>query len=72
MGTQSLQYGLAMELLLERVYPETTMIIGRWYRNNFLWCIRIKVRDLSKGISDFMVTIPEAEVIYFTLGQPRV
>ena len=77
-GTQSLRSGFSMELFLARVYPETIMIIGRWSRNAFLQYIRIQVTNLSKVISNLMVstrsfyTIPESEVIYYTPGQPRV
>ena len=52
------------------------MIIGIWHRNEFLRYISIKVRNLSEGISDLMVTthalytIPESEIIYFTPIQP--
>ena len=31
------------------------MLIERWYRNSFLQCIQIQVRNLIKGISDLMV-----------------
>ena len=74
----SLRSGFAMELLPARVYQETTMIIGQCYSNAFLRYILIHVSDLSKGISDLMVstrvfyTIPKAEVIYYTPGQPGV
>ena len=74
-GTNSLRSGFTMELFLERVYPETIMIIGTWYSNAFLWYIRIQVSDISSGISDLMVsprafyTIPGAEVIYYAPGQ---
>ena len=54
------------------------MIIMLWSSNACLPYIWIQVRDLSKGISDLMVftqdlyTTPEAEVIYYTPGQPGV
>ena len=54
------------------------MIIGQWCSNAFIWYIRMQVRYLSKGISNLMVStssfyiIPEAEVIYYTTGQPGV
>ena len=69
-GTQSLQSGFSIELFLTRVYPETIMIIGRWASNALLRYIWIQVSNLSKGISDLIVStrgfykITEAEVIY--------
>ena len=63
-----------MELYLEKVYPETIMIMGRWASSVFLWYIRIQVSDLSKVISTLMTTnlafytIPEIEVVYHTPG----
>ena len=65
-----------MELFLEQVYPEITMIIVRWYNNALLRYMWIEVSDLRKCISDIMVTtqafykIPGAEIIYYILGQP--
>ena len=56
--------------------PEIIMIIVRWYINDFFRYIKIQVSDLSKSISDLMVnthdlyTILEAEIIYYTPGQP--
>ena len=50
------------------------MIIRRRPINDFLWYNHIKLRDLIKGISDFMTdnislyTITEEEVIYYTPG----
>ena len=65
-----------MELYLDKVYPETIMILGRCTSSTFLQYIRIQVSDISKGISiliannhDFY-TIPEIEVVYHTPGQP--
>ena len=55
-GTHSLQSGFSMEILLARVYPETIMIIGRWSSNAFLRYIRIQVTDLSKGISNLILS----------------
>ena len=51
MGTHSLHPGFAMELFLARVYPETIMIIERWYINDFLMYIRIQASNPRKGIS---------------------
>ena len=54
------------------------MIIGRWYINALLWYIWVQVSNLSKVISDLMVstwaffTIPEVELIYYTTDQPGV
>ena len=39
-----------IEIFLARVYPETIIIIGRVSKNTLLWCIRIDIRNLSKGI----------------------
>ena len=75
-GTHSLCSGFSMEIFLAIVYPETVMIIGRWSRNSLPWYIQIQVSGLSKVISDLMVstqyfyTLPEAEVVYYTPGQP--
>ena len=77
-GTHSLWSGFSMELFLTRVYPETIMIIGWWSRNAFLRYIHIQLINLSKGISNLMVStrsfykIPKAEVVYYTPGQPGV
>ena len=63
-----------MELYLEKVYPETIMIMGRWASSAFLRYIRIQVSDLSKGISTIITnkqdfyTIPEIEVVDHTPG----
>ena len=65
-----------MELYLDKVYPETIMIMGRWASSAFLQYIRIQVSDISKGISTLIAnnhafyTIPEIEVVYQTPGQP--
>ena len=65
-----------MELYLAKVYPETIMIMGRWASSAFLQYIRIRVSDISKGISTLMTnnhafyTKPEMEVLYHTPGQP--
>ena len=54
------------------------MIIGQCSINDFLWYIQIQAIEISKVISDLMVStrafykIPESEVIYYTLGQPEV
>ena len=67
-----------MELFLAKVYPETIMIVGRWSINVFLRYIRIQVIDISKGNSTFMTnkksfcTIPEADIVYHTLGQDYI
>ena len=64
-----------MELYLDKVYPETIMIMERWESSAFLRYIRIQVTDLSKGISNLLKTnhalykIPEIEVVYHTPGQ---
>ena len=64
-----------MELYMEKVYPETIMITGRWASNAFLRYIHIQVSDLSKGISTLIknnhafYTIPKIEVVYNTPGQ---
>ena len=74
-GTHSIWSGFAMKLYLAKVYPETTMIMGRWKRSTFLRYICIQVSDLSKGISTLMkndhalYTITEIEVVYHTPGQ---
>ena len=76
--THSIQYSFAMEIFPVRVYPETITIIGRWSSNAFLRYIWIQVSGLSKFIRYLMVptrafyTIPKAEVIYYTPGQPGV
>ena len=75
-GTHFIRSWFAMELYLDKVYPETIMIMGRWASSAFLHYIRIPVSDLSKGISTRMTnnhsvyTIPEIEVVYHTPGQP--
>ena len=67
-GTHSIRSGFATEIYLDKVYPETIMIMGRWASSAFLQYIRIQVSDLSKGISNLMTnkhtfyTIPEIEV----------
>ena len=69
LGTHSIRSGFAMELYLDRVYPEIIMIMVRWASSAFLRYIRIQVSDLSKGISNFMKNnhafykIPEIEVV---------
>ena len=50
----SLWSGFAMDIFLDRVYTETIIIIGRWYRNAILRYIWIQVSDLRKTISDLM------------------
>ena len=73
-GTQSIRLGFVMELYLEKVYPETIMIMGRWASSAFLRYIRIQVSELSKVTSALMTTnhtfytIPEIEVVYHTPG----
>ena len=65
-----------MELYLDKVYPETITIMGRWGSSTFLRYIQIQVSDLGKGIITLMTnnhafyTIPEIEVVYHTPGQP--
>ena len=54
-GTRSIRSGFSMELYLAKVYPETTVIMGRWASSDFLRYIRIQVSDLSKGISTLMI-----------------
>ena len=54
--SHSLRSGSSVQLFLSRVYPKTIMIIGQWSRNAFLWYIWIQVSNLSKGISDVMVS----------------
>ena len=77
-GTYLLWYGFSTAVFLARVYLELIVIIGRWYSNSFLWYIQIQVSELSKGVSNLMVsniafyTIPKVEVIYYTPGQPGV
>ena len=77
-GTHSIRSGFAMELYLEKVYPETIVIMGRWASSAFVWYIRIEVGDLSKGISTLMTTnsvfytIPEIEVVYHTPGHDYI
>ena len=77
-GTHSLRSGFSMELFLSREYPEKIMIIGQWLINALLLYIQIQVINISKCIRDLMVstrtfyTIPEAEFIYYTPGQPGV
>ena len=72
----SIRSGFAMELYLDKVYPEKIMIMGCWASSAFLRYICIQVSDLSKGISTLMTnnhalyTIPEIEVVYHTPGQP--
>ena len=74
-GTHYIRSGLAMELYLAKVYPETIMIVRRWASSVFLRYIRIQVSDLRKGISTFMTNnhalfiIPEIEVVYHTSGK---
>ena len=52
------------------------MIIERWSSNEILQYIQIKLSNLSKGISDLMLStqafyiVQEAEYIYYTLEQP--
>ena len=76
-GTHSIRSGLAMELYLAKLYPETIMIMGRWASSAFLRYICIQVSDISKGISTLMInnhafyTIPEIEVVYHTPDQPN-
>ena len=76
-GTHYIRSGLAMELYLDKVYPEKIMIMGRWASSAFLRYIRIQVSDLIKGISTLMTnnhafyTITEIEVIYNTPGKPN-
>ena len=55
-GTHSIRLGFAMEIHLDKVYPETIMIIGQWANNDFLRYIRIQVSDLIKGTSTLMTT----------------
>ena len=58
--------------------PGKIMIIGQWLINALLLYIQIQVINISKCIRDLMVstrtfyTIPEAEFIYYTPGQPGV
>ena len=74
-GTHSIWSWFAMKLYLDKFYPETIMIMGRWASRAFLRYIHIQVSDLSKGISTLMTnnhafyTIPEIEVFYHTPGQ---
>ena len=76
--THSIQSGLAMKLYLDKLYPETIMIMGSWASGDFLRYIHIQVSDLSKGISTLMKNnhafyiIPEIEVVYHTPGQPDI
>ena len=66
----------AMKIYLDKVYPETIMIMGRWTSIPFLRYIHFQISDLSKGISTLMTnnhafyTIPEIECVYHTPGQP--
>ena len=53
-GKNSIRSGFAMELYLDKVYPETIMIMGLWASSAFLRYIRIQVSDLSKGIITLM------------------
>ena len=53
-GTHSIRSGSAMELYLDKLYPEKIMIMGRWASSAFLCHIRIQVSDLIKGISNLM------------------
>ena len=75
-GTHPIQSGFAMEIYLDKLYPETIMIMGRWESSAFLWYIRIQVSDLSKGITTLVKNnhafymIPEIEVVYHTPAQP--
>ena len=75
-GTHSIRSGFAMKLYLDKLYPETIMIMGRWASSALLRYIHIQVSDISKGISTPMTdnhafyTIPEIEVVYHTSGQP--
>ena len=68
-GTHSIRSGFAMELYLDKVYPETIMIMGRWASSVCLRYIRIQVSYISKGISTLMInnhtfyTIPEIEIV---------
>ena len=52
--THSIWSGFAMELYLEKVLPETIMIMGRWAISAFLRYIGIQVSDQSKVISNLM------------------
>ena len=56
-GTHSIYSGFVMELYLDKLYPETIMIMGRGTSSAFLRYIRIQVSDLSKGISTLMKKI---------------
>ena len=53
-GTHSIYSGFVMELYLDKLYPETIMIMGRWASSAFLRYIGIQVSDISKGISTLM------------------
>ena len=53
-GTHSIRSGFAMELYLEKVYPETIIIMGRWASSAFMRYICIHISNLSKGISNLM------------------
>ena len=52
--THSIRSGLAMEIYLAKVYPETIMIMGRWASSAFLQYIHIQVSELIKGIINLM------------------
>ena len=53
-GTHSIRSGFAMELYLDKVYPETITIMGLWESSAFLRYIQIQVSALNKGISTLM------------------
>ena len=53
-GTHYIWSGFAIELYLEKVYPETIIIMGRWASSALLRYIRIQVSKLSKSISTLM------------------
>ena len=55
-GTHSIWSGFAMELYLEKLYPETIVIMGQWASSALLWYVCIQVSNLSKGISTLMTT----------------
>ena len=56
-GTHSIRSGFAMELYLDKVYPETITIMGRWASSAFLRYIHIQVSALNKGIITLMTSI---------------
>ena len=74
-GTHSIRSGFAMELYLDKVYPETIMIMGHWASSAFLRYTHIQVSELNKGISTLMINnhtfykIPEIEVFYHKHGK---